>query len=168
MWPPVLGGVLPGPYSPSAAASRSSDPLPTASTRNRKKETSITYEVTGSGSADTSYSSGDFDTADADNAPLPRTKAVTVTGFVRTGRVSATTSGSSGGTVSCRILQDGKAIVEDSDFDSYALCELLPHIRLARDQPNPGRAPCRWCLVCAASTRLSNNCSCLREGIVCG
>ncbi|MEV6137435.1 hypothetical protein AB0L63_15485 [Nocardia sp. NPDC051990] len=38
------------------------------------KKDSITYEVTGSGTADISYSSGDFNTAKANDSPLPWTE----------------------------------------------------------------------------------------------
>ncbi|MFX0580736.1 MmpS family transport accessory protein [Nocardia nepalensis] len=88
--------------------------------KESKKEVAVTYEISGTGTADISYTSGDFESSSDNHASLPWTKAVTLTGFVRSGRVSATVSGSNGGTVSCRILRDGKVVVEESDSGSYA------------------------------------------------
>ncbi|MGW4768353.1 MmpS family transport accessory protein [Nocardia sp. NPDC004278] len=120
VWPWVLGGVFLAIVLTVGGCVAVFGSIAYRIDKESKKEVAVTYEVSGTGTADITFTSGDFDSSNANDAPLPWTKAVTLTGFVRSGRVSATVSGSSGGTVSCRILRDGKVVVEDSDSGSYA------------------------------------------------
>lgn len=120
IWPWVLGGVFLAIVLTVGGCVAVFGSIAYRIDKESKKEISVTYEISGTGSADISYTSGDFDSANDNDALLPWTKVVTLTGFVRSGRVSATMSGTSGGTVSCRILRDGEVVVEDSDSGSFA------------------------------------------------
>ena len=80
----------------------------------------LVYEVNGTASqVDITYYSGDFDQNTANGSMVPWRKNVTVSGFAKMGSITVTTTGTEEGTVSCRILRDGKVLDEDTSTGSF-------------------------------------------------
>ncbi|MGW5219926.1 MmpS family transport accessory protein [Nocardia sp. NPDC004085] len=88
------------------------------------KEVAMTYEVTSDGprAANISYSSsGDSGNIEqANQQPLPWTKDVTVTGFIKTVSVTAQ-AGEGATTITCKIREGDKTIAEQTSTGPYAV-----------------------------------------------
>ncbi|MFE6921133.1 MmpS family transport accessory protein [Nocardia sp. NPDC057663] len=80
----------------------------------------LVYEVGGTASqVDITYYTGEFDQNTANSSSVPWRKDVTVSGFAKMGSITVTTSGLEEGTVSCRILRDGKVLDEDTSTGTF-------------------------------------------------
>ena len=88
--------------------------------KETKRQVAITYQVEGTGpSASITYSGNDLNISQDTEAALPWTKSVTIDGLAKTATLSAQNAG--GGSVTCRILADGKQIAEQTANGSYAI-----------------------------------------------
>ena len=88
--------------------------------RESQRQVAITYQVEGSGgSVSVTYSGSDFNSAQDTDVTLPWTKQITISGFLKTVSLTAT-NGSSGGTVTCRILADGNVVAQQTSSGPFA------------------------------------------------
>jgi hypothetical protein len=87
-----------------------------------EREVQVTYSVTGDGTAsiqyDTSTDTG-ISSETANDADLPWTKEVTVSGFFKSPHLIATL-GSDGGDITCEIKADGKVVKTASGSGPFA------------------------------------------------
>lgn len=90
--------------------------------KESKREIEVVYEVEGTApTVSVSYSSGESNHAMESGKPLPWRKEVTVTGFLKTARLTATSGiGEGGGDITCRILVDGKVKAEQTGGGDFA------------------------------------------------
>lgn len=75
----------------------------------------VTYEITGDGPTGSAiYTNGDLNTSTDNDIPIPWTKDVEITGFVKFVSLTASNSFDSTGTIKCIIRQDGKVLSEST------------------------------------------------------
>ena len=80
-----------------------------------KKEIVITYEVSGDAQGATvTYTSNDTNMAQDTDVALPWTKDVTLTGFVKIATITASNGFDDAGSITCKILADGKVLTENT------------------------------------------------------
>ncbi|GAD84547.1 hypothetical protein FEK33_22505 [Nocardia asteroides NBRC 15531] len=88
--------------------------------KEAKSSADLVYEVGGTASqVDITYYTGDFDQNSANATSVPWRKDVTVSGFAKMGSLTVTTTGLEEGTVSCRILRDGKVLDEQTSSGTF-------------------------------------------------
>lgn len=85
-----------------------------------KREVDIVYQVEGSGrSASIMYSGREMNSSQDTAVRLPWSKSITISGFLKSVSLTATND-ETGGTITCRILADGREITEQTASGPFA------------------------------------------------
>ncbi len=114
VWPWVLGGFVFIVFLGVGGCIAFIGAVATDIDKESKREVNVTYQVEGSASsAAITYSGRDFNTAQDTAVSLPWSKQVTIDGLGKTVTLTATND-ESGGTITCRILADGKQVSEQT------------------------------------------------------
>lgn len=120
LWPWILGAIFLVIFLGVGACTLFVGAVANEIDNETKREVTITYEVTGTGtSAAITYSGRDFNTAQETDAPLPWSRDVTIDGLGKTVSLTAT-NGMDDGTVTCRITADGTVLAEQTSSGPFA------------------------------------------------
>ncbi|WP_167476063.1 MmpS family transport accessory protein [Nocardia arthritidis] len=119
VWPWVLGGVLLAIFLLAGGCFAIFGTVAWRLNKDANQEISVTYQVTGTASAvDVTYYTDDFVSHEEKGVSLPWRKDVKVKGIAKSASVSVISS--SGGTVGCTIVHDGKTIAQQSYSSKYS------------------------------------------------
>lgn len=120
VWPWVLGGVLLVILVVVGGCVALVGTVIYAADKELNSEISITYEVTGSGTADISYDHGNANSSRVEDTRLPWTKDVQINGVLKWTSITVSLD-STGGSATCRIKKGSKVIAEDSATGAYGI-----------------------------------------------
>ncbi|GAB2517940.1 MmpS family transport accessory protein [Nocardia heshunensis] len=126
VWPWIVGALLIFIVLPFAACTALVGTAAHEVDKESKRTVDITYEVTGSGEGtyakpSVTYSTGDTGSGNASSAQLPWSKNVTLTGLLKFATLTATAADDDAATITCRIKQGDKVLVENTATGSLAL-----------------------------------------------
>ncbi|WP_410872272.1 MmpS family transport accessory protein [Nocardia sp. A7] len=119
VWPWVLGGILVVLLLIVGGCVAFVGTVANEIGNEASREVAVSYQATGSGTGTVIYSDGTLDVQTEADVPLPWSKDVTITGLVKQSALSVMSS-FDGGTVSCKIVVDGKVIAQDEASGSLA------------------------------------------------
>lgn len=119
-WLWVLGGILLLMFVGMGACMALVGTVANEVDKESKREVNVTYQVEGTGSSvSVTYSGNDLNMAQDTGVSLPWSKQVTITGLLKSVTLTAT-NGDSPGSVTCRIMADGKQISEQTANGPFA------------------------------------------------
>ncbi|MET8425725.1 MmpS family transport accessory protein [Nocardia sp. NPDC004860] len=126
IWPWIVGALLLFIVLPFAACTAVFGKAANDVAKESKRTVDVRYEVTGSGEGtyvkpSITYSIGDTGSGTSTAAQLPWSKDVTLTGILKMATLTATAADDDSATISCRIVQGDKVLVENTATGSLAM-----------------------------------------------